>query len=145
MKFLDYLPIRLDVHSLWCVPCRILSGCGDFDCIGGGFFGGGGQPQPPVEPKSKGNQALDFIGGLIGGKKDGTKGSKEPIPTVVPLPVVACSLYSFRICVREHITQTVTSPAHIVVLSHSGVFLTFIVPHSPMFPGFSFLFFKFCA
>ncbi|VDO90800.1 unnamed protein product [Heligmosomoides polygyrus] len=43
---------------------------------GGGFFGGGGQPQPPVEPKSKGNQALDFIGGLIGGKKDGTKGSK---------------------------------------------------------------------
>uniref|UniRef100_A0A0K0DIK1 PE-PGRS family protein n=1 Tax=Angiostrongylus cantonensis TaxID=6313 RepID=A0A0K0DIK1_ANGCA len=48
-----------------------------FDGGGGGFYGGGGggPPQPPPEPKSKGSKALDFLGGLIGGRKD-KKGSR---------------------------------------------------------------------
>ncbi|KAK5980809.1 hypothetical protein GCK32_017230, partial [Trichostrongylus colubriformis] len=44
---------------------------------GGGFYGGGGQPQPPPsQPKSKGSKALDFLGGLIGGRKHDKTGNR---------------------------------------------------------------------
>ncbi|KAK6028836.1 hypothetical protein OSTOST_05067 [Ostertagia ostertagi] len=58
-------------------------GYNNYDGGGGGFFGGGGQPQPsPSQPKSKGSKALDFIGGLIGGRKDDKKG-RDPMGDII--------------------------------------------------------------
>ncbi|XGW16965.1 hypothetical protein V3C99_001972 [Haemonchus contortus] len=48
---------------------------------GGGFYGGGGQPPPP-QHKSKGSKALDFLGGLIGGRKEDRKG-RDPMGDII--------------------------------------------------------------
>ncbi|VDO31389.1 unnamed protein product [Haemonchus placei] len=67
------------------IMCSVVAvaegGYNNYDGGGGGFYGGGGQPPPP-QHKSKGSKALDFLGGLIGGRKEDRKG-RDPMGDII--------------------------------------------------------------